>query len=428
MTRLLALLWLALATPLLAQASPPLTPPPSLTQRAATLVALLRDGKPRAGDFAPAFLAAVPLERLADVATQLRRDNGTVVGLSSIDAEGLAQAIVTIDYARARVTVRIALEAVPSHRFIGLLVTGVARKDDSLAAIATELRALPGRAGLLVARLDGDRPDPMLAIEADRSFAVASQFKLFVLAELARAVGGGERNWGDVVPLAAPSLPSGVMQDWPRGTPVTLATLATQAISISDNTAADTLLIALGRDRVDAMRASIGSTAGALPMLTTREAFVLKMDASAALRDRWTRGALTERRAVLARDFDVATVDARQLAGAPRFVDSVEWPATPTEIARTFARLRASSEALDILAVNASLAPADRARFAYAGFKGGSETGVVSLGWLLRTKGGAWFVVEGVWNDPAAPVDAARFVALMQRAVALVALPADARQ
>ena len=417
MTRLLALLWLALATPLAAQA--PVSP--QLAARATTLLALLRAAKPDPQDFAPAFLAAVPIERLAGVAAQLRRDNGAVVQVTSIAPEGADQAVVTVDYINASVTARIALEASAPHRFIGLLLIGVARKHDSLYEISTEMRFLPGRASLLVARLEASMISPSIAYNADRSFAVASQFKLFVLAELARATGAGERRWSDVVPLGPPSLPSGVMQDWPRATPVTLAALAVQAISISDNTAADTLLTVLGRDKVDAMRASFGTTPGALPMLATREAFVLKMDESATLRAGWTSGSMAERRALLARkSFDVASVDARQLASGPRFIESVEWPATPSEIARAFDRLRTSREALDILAVNPSLPPAERARFAYAGFKGGSETGVVSLGWMLRSKGGDWFVVEGVWNDPNAAVDNARFAALMQRVVALV--------
>ena len=51
------------------------------------------------------------------------------------------------------------------------------------------------------------------------------------------------------------SLPSGITQSWPAGSPVTLQTLATLMISISDNTATDTL-VTLERRKLDAFVAT----------------------------------------------------------------------------------------------------------------------------------------------------------------------------
>lgn len=50
--------------------------------------------------------------------------------------------------------------------------------------------------------------------------------------------------------LGEKSLPGGILQNWPKGAPLTLHTLAGLMISQSDNTAADTLLEILGRDVV----------------------------------------------------------------------------------------------------------------------------------------------------------------------------------
>src|SRR5690606_39753601 len=44
------------------------------------------------------------------------------------------------------------------------------------------------------------------------------------------------------------SLPTGILQEWPVGTPMTIQSLATLMISISDNTATDVLLRVAGRD------------------------------------------------------------------------------------------------------------------------------------------------------------------------------------
>ncbi|MBA3832373.1 MAG: serine hydrolase [Chthoniobacterales bacterium] len=57
---------------------------------------------------------------------------------------------------------------------------------------------------------------------------MGSACKLYILGELLRAVKAGERSLSDVVPLEARalSLPSGSLQKWPVGSPLTLHTLA----------------------------------------------------------------------------------------------------------------------------------------------------------------------------------------------------------
>ncbi len=71
--------------------------------------------------------------------------------------------------------------------------------------------------------------------------AIGSAFKLYVLSTLSREIAARRRSWNDVVPLDQRSYPSGILQDWPQGTPMTLQTLATLMIAISDNTATDQL-------------------------------------------------------------------------------------------------------------------------------------------------------------------------------------------
>ena len=230
-------------------------------------------------------------------------------------------------------------------------------------------------------------------------------------------------QWTDVVALGRPSLPSGVTQNWPADLPVTLATLATQMISISDNTATDTLIETLGRTKVDTMRATIGQTPGSLPVLSTLDAFMLKMPASDALRKRWVAGDLADRRRVLNElEPTVAAIDASALVGLPLHIDTVEWPATMVEIAGVLDTIRRSESktALDILAVNQSLSAADTGRFDKVGYKGGSESGVIAMSWLLRAKSGDWYVVAGAWNDPEKAVDNSVFSGLMMRVVTLV--------
>ena len=419
MTRLLAFLLLFVSGMAHAQN----TASPAIRAGADKLVTMLRDAKVDETVFAPTFLAQVPASQLEGIARELRTANGTVIGIASVTPESALQAVVAVEYANAVVTVRIALEAPEPHRFIGLLITGVERRGDSFETVIGELKKLPGTSAMLVAKLGEAKPVPFASFNADTPLATGSVFKLFVLAELARATDAKERQWTDVVALGRPSLPSGVTQNWPAGLPVTLATLATQMISISDNTATDTLIETLGRTKVDTMRATIGQTPGSLPVLSTLDAFMLKMPASDALRKRWVAGDLADRRRVLNElEPTVAAIDASALVGLPLHIDTVEWPATMVEIAGVLDTIRRSESktALDILAVNQSLSAADNGRFDKVGYKGGSESGVIAMSWLLRAKSGDWYVVAGAWNDPEKAVDNSVFSGLMMRVVTLV--------
>src|SRR5690625_1642615 len=136
--------------------------------------------------------------------------------------------------------------------------------DDALAGFYD----LPGDVSLLVVSDDGI----LASIDPDVPLAVGSTFKLAIAAALQDLVAYEFASWDDVVTLEANdiSLPSGILQDWPVGTPLTLQSLATLMISVSDNTATDALLRYVGREGVE-MYSALNS-----PFLSTREAFVLK--------------------------------------------------------------------------------------------------------------------------------------------------------
>jgi Beta-lactamase enzyme family len=410
--------WLALLLVALAWTTPGLAQTP-VGVRAETLLQALKSGKAEATDFTPAFLAQVPVAQVDAIAAQLKAQNGAVLGIVSVTPRDATEADVVIDYEQATVAAQFAIEPAAPHRFIGLFITGATRKADSFEKIVAELKAASGFTALRVAKIGS----PLAVIEHNGDFAMAtaSTFKLFVLDALVTEIKAGRRKWGDVVALGPPSLPSGVTQEWPRGTLVTLQSLATQMISISDNTATDTLMMALGLPLIDAARAKYGATRGALPVLTTLGAFSLKMPARKALRDRWIAGGLSDRRQVINElEPTVEALDRRALGGGPAHIDTVEWPATMAQVSGVLAALRRSPEALAILAVNPALPPDLRARFAYVGYKGGSEPGVIAMNWLLRTKAGEWFTISGAWNDRHSALDNAVFEALMIRTVTLV--------
>ena len=88
------------------------------------------------------------------------------------------------------------------------------------------------------------------------------------------------------------------------------------------------------------------------------------------------------------------------------------------KVLRQIAQLK-DPTARNILAVSPSIPAARRKDWAYAGYKGGSEPGVLNLTWLLQKPDGAWWVLAMSWNDPAKLVDSAPLEILAQRILAL---------
>jgi beta-lactamase class A len=408
------LILLALAFPGGARAA---DPSPELRQRSAELLQVLRGEEAPEKLFAPAFLAQIPAERMKAIAAQLSGSYGRPGGIASIDAKSGLSAILIVDYPKATARVELVLDPAAPHLVTSLLISAIEAKAESAEALVAGFRALPGRISLSAAPLDDEPPHRLVQANADQALAVGSDFKLFILAELVREVRAGERKWSDVVPLSAHSLPSGILQSWPKGAPITLHSLAALMISQSDNTAADALLALVGREKVEALlpELSLRPDPRNRPFLSTREAFLLKA-ADPALLQAWKAVDEKGRRAILRTlaGADVDRLDLTRFNANPIAIDAVEWFASADDLVRTLDWIRRSGDktALDILAINPGL-PAASVNFAYLGYKGGSESGVLAMAFLVRRKDGSWAAAAAVWNDPAAPVAEARLAALM---------------
>ncbi|MBA4762332.1 serine hydrolase [Sphingomonas sp.] len=397
---------------------------PELTRRIEALPALINGSGDFEGTFDASFKAQVPKAQFDALGAQLRAQHGKAVGIEQVTPRTPHQAVVRVGFEKSVATIQIIVDPAPPHAISGLLISQVEPRGDGLAQIEADFRALPGTAAYGVYRL-GDSRTPVAEYRGDAAMPLGSAFKLWVLAEAARQVQAGTRKWSDVVTLDTRSLPSGITQNWPTGAPVTLHSLATLMISISDNTATDTLLRALGRDAVDAMVARAGaSVPGAtLPVLTTIEAFQLKSPGNAHLAAAWKAAGPDGRRKLLrdnAARLAATKPDAAMFGAKPLALD-VEWFASPRDQAALldWLRTRSGAEALAIMAVNPQV-PGD-AGFAYAGFKGGSEPGVIYGSWLVRTKAGDWYAITGGWTRPDAGVETLTFMTLMNRLMRQVA-------
>lgn len=398
----------------------------AFSERAGQLPDVLRVTVDESAFFAPSFLAAVPVAQVHATAKQLVQQHGLVQTVDAVNLVTASSGYVDVAYERSTIRFNLTLATAPPHYVIGLIVASIKPRGDTAEKLLSDLRALPGQSALLVQRLDHRAERPLFAYNAATELAIGSGFKLWILAEAARATAAQERRWNEVVSRhPVPALWH--HPEWPKGGPITLHSLATLMISQSDNTATDTLLHALGRGRVEATyQASINrSSTRNVPMLSTLEAFTLKTDGYAATRGRWIAAGPRDRRLLLSQmapQLSAAALDLAQFSGKPRSIDTVEWFASPVDMVATLDHLRVKGggEALSILAVNPGIPPADVEDFAYVGYKGGSEIGVMAMNLLVKTEDGRWYGVSGSWNNKEAGVDQDKFVALVTRALSLI--------
>ncbi|MBB5751391.1 serine hydrolase [Prosthecomicrobium pneumaticum] len=364
----------------------------SATMTPEAAIARLFEQPLNAALFSADFLAAIPMAEIERLVAEMRAAGGDFTGVRGTAPD------LTIDLERSTVPARIVLDA--EGRVAGLWLGAPAAKG-GLDALAAEIAALPGRTSLLVTK--GGAVE--MAHEADTPLAVGSAFKLAVLAALDTAVTEGRLAWADVVAIdpAQRSLPSGILQDWPDASPVTIATLANLMISVSDNTATDLLIHRLGREAVEAQ--SPRNT----PFLTTREAFVLKADET--LSDQWASGDAKARQALL-KLIEGNRLPAVEALDAVR--PAVEWFMSATELCGLLERTA------DLPPFRIDPGPARGGPWTAVAYKGGSEPGVLNFSSRVVDADGAAHCVVVSWNDDK-PLDEGRLLTLYRGLLAALA-------
>lgn len=401
--------------------------PTPLEARSQQIVALLNGEVQPDAIFTNGFRAAIADAQIKALSADLTARFGKAQAVSLLAPREGTRAALEIRFERGLAKGGLALVPSEDNRVSELRFTSVdslSLAGDTPQKIAADLAALPGELNAWFGPLGGA---PVIARNAEQPLALGSAFKLYVLAALAEDVKKGRRKWSDVVPLSEKSFPSGRLQDWPGGAPVTLHTLASLMISISDNTATDQLIAVLGKARILKLMKDSGHSDPASndPFLTTRELFLIKANPQALAL--WQandaaakRSAINEAEAADARQ--PATLDqiSAAFAHGPKAID-IEWFASPADLAKLFAHMRKTADprAFDIMAISPSATGAIKANWAYIGFKGGSEPGVINLTWLLTDKAGKDWVLTLGWNNPAAVVEEGKLEAIAQRILLL---------
>ncbi len=266
--------------------------------------------------------------------------------------------------------------------------------DDAVASV----EAL-GQTSYLIAETTSGSCVPVVDSGADEIIPIGSIFKVIVLGAVIDAVGDGVIAWETDVQIRdeLDSYPSGTTQDVAAGTMMTVRALADLMISISDNTATDHLIDLVGRDAVEAAQAKygIGQPELNIPFLTTRELFQIKLDPD--LRARYVAADQQTRRGILDEVAEIPLAPVEEaVAGwiGPIELDNLEWFATPADLCRALVAVSADPEAASILQVNPGI-PDESARWESIGYKGGSEPGLLAVGWIVTDAEGRTFTITG---------------------------------
>jgi len=344
--------------------------------------------------FAPSFLNQISLTQVEQIIENIENTLGSY---QEVQVDGSDYLIV---FEQGSVPTKLVLDS--NNQISGLLFQAPISQGMSLKVAQEMFRSLPGKVSFLVLEDNSQ----LAALRANQPLAVGSAFKLAVLKALKQQIDAGILAWDDVVKLEEEqkSLPSGMLQTWPDGSQLTVQTLATLMISVSDNTATDILINVVGRDLIESFAPRN------LPFLTTREAFVLKNPQNQSLLERYRQGNEVNRREVINQSpsYPLPSVD---IFNANTVAVDVEWFFTTKELCE----LMTTVADLPLMSINPGVArPNDWSRIA---FKGGSEPGVLNLTTLLEAKDGKTYCVAATWNNTV-PLDETRFTAIYGGAIA----------
>jgi beta-lactamase class A len=385
---------LLLAFPIaMATTAPPSSPGSAMTKTklspAQVLERFFKTDKVSADWFTPEFLAAVPIEQVQLIVSQIKQELGV---LESVEPESTG---FLLKFSQGSVPAQIVLT--DEGKVVGLLFSPSRKKIASLEEAIAQFKALPGKVSVLIQEGNTARA----SLNSTTALGVGSAFKLAILDVLQSQIAAKKFTWQTVVPLQTQfkSLPSGRLHTWPDGSYLTVQSLAAMMISESDNTATDHLIQLVGRENIEAIASNNK------PFLMTREFFLLKAKGNKALLASYRSGNLQQKRSILKELAKQPLPDVSEFEGTlPNALD-IEWFFTPVQLCQLIDRV----SNLPLMGINPGVARTqDWQKIAY---KGGSEAGVLNLTTSLQAKDGKRYCFVATWNHDR-PLDQAKFMGL----------------
>jgi len=366
--------------------------------------------------FSSSFLHAVDPDKINTALTGVQSASGSSAadpsgasldGLLVVEPAAL-QAVATIGDTKWTISIAVNGEGLIE----GLLLSRYVPPPTSWDQLDGDLAAIAPDVSFLVARVSSSGTcTPIHQVAASTTRPLASMFKLFVLGALAQQIAEGKIGWDQKLTVQS-SLKSigsiqGSLQYSPVGTQVTVEETATKMISLSDNTAADMLIDLVGRTAVEShVQQWTGSATLNNPFFTTRELFLLHYVNYPELANHYLALKPSQRASFLASSVDPLSLSQVQESSSPHDVGTLEWFASPLDMCRAFVGLQqlATRPGLgpidSVLSTNKGDIGLTKPTWSTVWFKGGSEPGVLTLGYLAKKRDGQTYVVVAMAENP----------------------------
>lgn len=289
----------------------------------------------------------------------------------------------------------------------GLWFGSISLSQDNFDDILNGFKELEGDVSVYVAK---NNSEELLAYNSDKDLAVGSTFKLYVLKALYDSIETTDKTWDDIVRLEEKNitLPSGIIQNWSIDTPVTVKTLSSLMISLSDNTATDHLIDYIGRKNIEKM---VGEKN--IPFLKTSDMFKIKYGIGDDKVNEYLNSSVEKKREIL-NNLDDIQVSRNDISGSAKLIDSIEWFFTTKELSNIIYELKDADE----ISINPGLASKDN--WYKVGYKGGSEIGVLQLTHLLQKNANSDIYTVSVTVNNQNGVDSNKIQELVSRLISVV--------
>ena len=295
-----------------------------------------------------------------------------------------------------------------NNKIAGLWFGNITLYEDDYDQILSEFKKLDSDISISILK---DNETKILTYNENKPMAVGSTFKLYVLKALYEQIEKTEKSWTDIVRLDEDniSLPSGQLQNWPIGSPLTVKSLANLMISISDNTATDHLIDYVGRNNIENL-----VTSKNIPFLKTIELFQLKYGANKEIQNQYIEGNISKKRSILEEITDI-DVNINNITGDPVFINDLEWFFSTNELSTLIYELKDAEE----LFINSGLVAKEK--WHKAGYKGGSEAGVLQYTHLLQKSSESSIYTISVTANSDSGVNTEIITKLTTRLISLIA-------
>lgn len=350
--------------------------------------------------FDSSMLEQVPEDKLIEIVKLYKDKLGSLIEVTGTEGN------YTLVFKQGTVPAKIVVNS--DQKIIGFWLGMWTFAEDSLESILTELKKLEDSVSVCIMK---NNQEVLLDYHHNNPMAVGSSFKLYVLRAAYDAIEAGNFSWDSAIWLNQEnkSLPSGMLQDWPNKTPVTIKTLTNLMISISDNTATDHLIEYLGRENIEKY-----ITSQAKPFLKTVEAFKIKYSLSSQMQERYLQAELDEKRSIL-KELKNINLELNQFTSSPTLIEEVEWFFTTKELCQTIYSLKEAEE----IKINPGLVAKEN--WHLAGYKGGSEPGVLQYTQVLqKTAADPIYTISITINRTDDVVDSVTFTELTVRLISLL--------